>query len=101
MESIEDTEDTEGEIRPFEPNYVSAPGDTIIDCLENMGKSLEEFTKEIGLSKEDVDLLIVGKLEIDKALAQKLAIIIGSTENFWIKRDLQYRKGKKRLGITD
>jgi plasmid maintenance system antidote protein VapI/Zn-dependent peptidase ImmA (M78 family) len=81
----------------FEPNWMSAPGATIIDILEERGLSSEEFAELLGYSLERTQKLLNGKTAITKDVARLLAKTIGGTENFWMSREEQYRGGVARL----
>jgi HTH-type transcriptional regulator/antitoxin HigA len=81
----------------FEPDWMSAPGATIIDILEQRDLSSEEFAKLLGYSLERTDKLLNGKTAITKDVAKLLAKTIGGTENFWMSREEQYRGGVARL----
>ena len=48
----------------FEPNWVSPPGDTILDLLEERGWLQNEFAERAGYTPKHVSLLINGKAPI-------------------------------------
>jgi HTH-type transcriptional regulator/antitoxin HigA len=83
---------------PFNPDWVSPPGDSIQNLIELRKLSIKEFAQKVGLSLYEVQLLLVGKYKIDKVLAEKLSQILGSSARFWLKREAQYRTDCKRLG---
>lgn len=81
----------------FKPNWVSPPSDTIKDILEERNITLEEFIKQLNIEEIIANKLLEGKWRITREIAIKLAEILGSTVQFWIRRDRQYQQGLKRL----
>jgi plasmid maintenance system antidote protein VapI/Zn-dependent peptidase ImmA (M78 family) len=81
----------------FEPDWLSAPGATIVDILEERDLSSEEFAKLLGYSQARVEKLLAGKTAITKDVAKLLAEKLGGSENFWLSREEQYRGGVARL----
>lgn len=73
------------------PKWVSAPGDTILSIMEQRELSLEEFATQVGLSEAGAQQVIDGARAVDRGLARRLAIALGSTEQFWIAREHDYR----------
>ncbi|EPD6093075.1 DNA-binding protein, partial [Escherichia coli] len=56
----------------FQPDWVSPPGDTIIDLMDEHGLSGEELSKRIGLSLIRGQQLLEGKIRLNESLACKL-----------------------------
>lgn len=81
----------------FAPDWVSPPGDTILDLLEERGWKQTELAKRTGYTTEHIRLLINGKASITDDTASKLEQVIGHTAHFWLAREAQYRKGLDRL----
>ncbi len=76
----------------FAPNWASPPGETISDVLRERGMSVESFADAMRASVGDAQDLIYGRLEISIATARQLSKLLGSTVEFWVSRDLRYRK---------
>lgn len=76
----------------FNPDWASAPGDTILDMLEERGLKRDFLQDALGLPSAKVDDLISGKLEMDFDLAIALATKLGGSAGFWMRRDIAYRK---------
>jgi plasmid maintenance system antidote protein VapI len=76
----------------FNPDWVSAPGDTIADMLEERGITPKELAKRADLSLEYVNRLLKGEAEITLATAIGLEVALGPTEEFWLAREANYRK---------
>jgi HTH-type transcriptional regulator/antitoxin HigA len=73
------------------PEWVSAPGETIVSIMEQRELSIEEFAARVGLSHTGAQQIIDGKRSIDRELAGRLAEALGATEKFWIAREHDYR----------
>jgi plasmid maintenance system antidote protein VapI len=69
----------------------SPPGDTILDILEERKISRLQFEQIIGLSEGSVDDLISGDLCITPNVATRLSETLGSTPEFWMNREKDYR----------
>lgn len=83
--------------RPFTPDWVSPPGDTIADILEERNLTVEQLTETLGYSSEFVNLLIKGEVSINEEIAIKLEQVIGFTADFWLRYEAQYQAGLARL----
>ncbi|RZJ29750.1 MAG: ImmA/IrrE family metallo-endopeptidase, partial [Chryseobacterium sp.] len=81
----------------FQPNWVSVPGDTILDILEERNLSIDSFAKEMGKPRNFIYGLVNGTNSINEELSEKLANILGPSVDFWMRREFQYREGLVRL----
>lgn len=76
----------------FQPDWVSPPGDTIIDLMDEHGLSDEELSRKIGLSLDRGQQLLEGKIRLNALLASKLEELFSVSTDFWIKREDAYRQ---------
>lgn len=76
----------------FQPDWVSAPGDTIVDILNERGLSLTEFAERIEHTPEQVTDILQGRSTITISMARKLEHVLGASVEFWMARDFQYRE---------
>src|SRR5262245_58817382 len=83
--------------KEFCPDWASAPGDTIIDILQERQLSEAEFARRIGQALEDVKDLLQGRATITIAIARQLERVLGASVEFWMARDFQYRQDIARL----
>ncbi len=88
-------------IATFSPDWVSPPGDTILDLLEERGWKQTELAKRTGYTTKHISLLINGKAPITDDTAIKLERVVGSTAHFWLAREAQYREGLVRITERD
>ena len=80
----------------FNPDWCSAPGDTIIDILHDRGISIHDFANGIHLDLDKTNELLIGDYEIDDTLAFTLGQYFGNSGQFWINREKRYREGLKK-----
>ena len=83
--------------RTFTPDWVSPPGSTVADLLEERGWTQQELAQRAGFTTKHISLLINGKAPITEDTAVKLERVLGSTMRFWLTREAQYREALVRL----
>jgi HTH-type transcriptional regulator/antitoxin HigA len=81
----------------FEPDWLSAPGGTILDVIEERGMSSKDLAGLLGYSLERTEKLIAGKEAITRDVATLLADRLGGSEKFWLSRESNYRNEVARL----
>ncbi len=80
----------------FEPNWVSPPGETIADFLEERGWSQNELSKRTGYSRKHINKVIGGEAPIGEDMALKLESVTGAGAHFWLERESNYREALAR-----
>ncbi|APA64252.1 ImmA/IrrE family metallo-endopeptidase [Maribacter sp. 1_2014MBL_MicDiv] len=85
----------------LKPNWNSAPGNTIIDILNEKSISINEFEKEMGLSKTKIKGLLNGQNRIDEKIAIRLQNTLGASSDFWINRENQFREVSNYLSSIE
>ena len=75
----------------FRPDWVSPPGDTIADLLEEKDWTQRELAQRMGVSKKHVNDLVRGKKSLSPNIAVLLATVLGGNEAFWLEREAKYR----------
>lgn len=86
---------------PFEPDWASPPGDTILDLLEQLCWTREELARRLCCSVERTDRLIEGNAVLTADDARQLSSVLGSSMEFWLTREEHYRKDLSRLAASD
>ena len=81
----------------FLPDWASPPGETINDILTDRGISVLEFSDSMSISFTSAKRLLNGSLPLCLDLAKKLVDILGSTQNFWMRREEDYRNDLERI----
>ena len=85
----------------FHPEWASWPGETIKDILLERGVAPSEFALQVGQTIKQVKDLLEGRTPITLAVARSLSELLGASPEFWMSRDLQYRKDLMRLSARD
>jgi HTH-type transcriptional regulator/antitoxin HigA len=81
----------------FQPNWFAPPGATISALLEERDISIESLAGIANKTLDDVSRLICGVEPLTTEWAQILSGCLGASQNFWLKRELQYRSDLQRL----
>ena len=75
-----------------EPDYAVAPGEILLDLLEDRGVSQSDLARSIDLSENEVEALIDGEAELTRDVAQGIeqtfdipASILMNLEEAWQK----------------
>ncbi len=82
---------------PFEPDWISPPGDSIRDAAEERGWTQDELAQRLGYSAKHMRQLISGNVALTHDTALRLSHVIGSTVNFWLAREADYQRHFARL----
>lgn len=86
---------------PFAPDWVSPPGDTLLDILEERDWTQEELAQRLGYTPKHVNQLIKGKVPLTEDAAIRLERVVGSTVGFWLAREAKYRERCARLAAAE
>ncbi|EKO3383882.1 ImmA/IrrE family metallo-endopeptidase [Vibrio fluvialis] len=81
----------------FHPDWISPPGETIIELLDEFGLSIDDLSRQIGLSSNKGQKLLDGDITICEALAHKLEGVLRVSSRFWLARDSQYQAHKREV----
>jgi plasmid maintenance system antidote protein VapI len=81
----------------FEPDWVSPPGATVLDLLEERGCTVGDFARAIHRSTQEVSRLLYGAERLTEPWAEQLANSLGASPAFWLRREEQYRRDVERL----
>ena len=83
--------------RKIQPDWISSPGDTISDLMEERDWNQVELAKRLGFSTKHLNQLIKGKASLSEDTALRLERVLGSTARFWLNREAIYRERLARL----
>jgi HTH-type transcriptional regulator/antitoxin HigA len=81
----------------FTPDWVSPPGDTILDILEERGWSQVELADRLGYTEKFISQLVNGKVALTVDAAVRLERVLGGTLDFWLSREANYQRHLARL----
>lgn len=82
----------------FSPQWVSAPGETVLDIASEREWTRQQLADRLGLSARHLDLIVAGRLPVTEAIAQRLHSALGAPAQFWLRREDQYRERQAALG---
>lgn len=85
------------QVENFAPDWVSPPGDTILDLMEERDWNQIELANRLGYSTKHLNQLIKGKVTLTYDTAQKLERVLGSSISFWMNRESKYRQHAARI----
>ena len=69
------------------PNH---PGDLIRDCLDELGVSVTEGAKALGVTRSALSRVINGKAGVSAEMAVRLEKAMGSAAGFWLRLQINY-----------
>jgi HTH-type transcriptional regulator / antitoxin HigA len=75
----------------FTPDWISAPGETIADLIEEQQWDQVDLADRLGYSSEQLTQLISGQMPIAQETALRLENTLGGSSSFWLNREAQYR----------
>jgi HTH-type transcriptional regulator / antitoxin HigA len=81
----------------FRPDWVSSPGETIFEILEERSYSLADFSARMNQTLQETGDLLEGRSTITIGVARRLEEVLGASVEFWMSRDFQYREDSIRL----
>jgi HTH-type transcriptional regulator/antitoxin HigA len=83
------------------PDFVSPPGETLMEMLEERGMSQSELAERTGRPKKTINEIIKGKATITPATALQLERVLGAPASFWNDREQHYRESLARQAERD
>jgi len=81
----------------YQPDLVSAPGETLLETLETISMSQAELARRMGRPVKTINEIIQGKAAITAETALQLEQVLHIPASFWLKREQQYRESLARL----
>lgn len=78
-------------VRAYEPDYVSPPGETLADLLEETGMTQTELAQRLGVSLKHINQVVKGAASISADLSLGLEKVLGVSADFWLNRESLYR----------
>lgn len=75
----------------YNPDYVSPPGATLLDILDERGMSQAELAIQMGQSLETIRKIATGEAIITLEIAQQFEHVFKTPARFWLNREQHYR----------
>ncbi len=76
----------------YTPDYVSPPGETLQEILEEQSMTQAELAERTGRPKKTINEIINGKAAITPETALQLERVLNIPASFWNNREQQYRE---------
>lgn len=78
------------------------PGAIITDVMEDLGIGIRELARALDSAPSTVQRIVSGQASISPEMAVKLAAVIGSTAEMWLRLQLAYSldKAEKETDIS-
>lgn len=81
----------------YVPDYVSPPGETLLEILETIGMTQAELAQRTGRPKKTINEIIQGKAAMTPETALQFELALGVPARFWNSREQLYRESLARL----
>lgn len=75
----------------YRPDMVSAPGETLLDVLDERGMSQAELAERTGRPLKTINEIIKGKAALTSDTSIQLERVLGIPAEFWNQREANYR----------
>jgi addiction module HigA family antidote len=76
----------------YSPDFVSPPGETLEELLEDRGMRQAELAERMGRPRKTINEIIQGKAAITAETALQLERVLGTPARFWLEREQHYRE---------
>lgn len=85
----------------FVPRWASPPGDTVKQLLIERQVDQADTAAALNLAPGGFDDLLAGRSPITIRLAERLAVVLGGSVEFWMARDGQYHEDRSRVDADE
>ena len=75
----------------YAPDYVSPPGETLKEALDEHGMTQVDFAQCIGMSRKHLKQMLDSSAPITPETAFEFERVLGIPARFWNNREQQYR----------
>jgi HTH-type transcriptional regulator/antitoxin HigA len=79
------------EPRGWQPDWAVAPGELLLDVLEDRGLSQSDLARRMGRPIKTINEIVNGKAAITPDTAIQLELALGVTAGFWNNAEIAYR----------
>ena len=80
----------------YVPDHVSAPGETLIEILEDVGMTQAELAKRTGRTTKTINGIVKGREPLTPATALQFEKVLGVNARFWNELERNYAEFKAR-----
>ena len=86
---------------PYQPVFVTSPGETIADILAEWRMSRSELAQQIGQAVHKIDELIQSKLAITPEIAIQLERVFGISQAYWLTHETHYQAYQQLAAVEE
>lgn len=79
-------------VNSYNPDYVSPPGETLLEVIEERGISQAELARRMGRPSKTVNEIIKAKTAITPETSLQLEKVLDIPAGFWDNREMHYRQ---------
>jgi addiction module HigA family antidote len=79
-------------INRYKPNYVSPPGETLLETLNTLKMTQADLATRTGRSVKTINEIIKGKAPITPETALQFELVLNTPATFWNNREKNYRE---------
>lgn len=76
----------------YVPDFVSPPGETLLETLETVGMTQAELAERTGRPKKTINEIVNGKVPITSDTALQFERVLGEPARFWSERERLYQE---------
>lgn len=81
----------------YEPDYAIAPGETLLETIDELGMSQKELALRTGLTAQSINRIIRGTQPITFETSNKLELATGVPARMWNNLESQYREQLSKI----
>jgi addiction module HigA family antidote len=85
----------------YQPDYVTHPGETIVDYLDENGWSQRDLARRTGLAPKTISEICNGKAPITPPTALALEKVLQRPAHFWLNLQRRYDEARERSRISE
>ncbi len=82
----------DSEILRYEPDYATAPGETLLEALQDRGMTQADLAARTGRTPKMINEIIKGDAPITPQTAIQFESVLGIPASFWNNRERRYRE---------
>ena len=94
------TRDGEALMANFSPDWTVAPGETLLEVLQERRCTQAWLARETGWTLKHVNRVVKGHDSLTVAFALSLERALGIPAEFWLTREMHHRLYLARQGVT-
>jgi len=87
--------------RPYQPDFVSPPGETLRETIEAWDITQAALAERTGKTLKAINEIVQGKSAITPETALQLERVLGVPAGFWLNREARYQEHRARAAAAE